>query len=192
MRDYVSIATCLDLHLCAYVYIIHTHTGTHHWHSFPCGVGWGVIMFSPVQQECLTQVSHIYNMTLFKIKFGHGKHTGTLGCFKGQNSEYHFNLEAFSYESMYKLAINSQQPTGEFSKLLRNLGKRLPSIWSFAFYVLFVSCFLYYYCYYYCCCYSLIISTFKIKPRSLVHMEQCQCACGWHIGLFVCFQSSGL
>lgn len=169
--------------------IYYTHTGTHRWHSFPCGVGGGV-MFSPVQQECLTQVSRIYNMALFKIKFGHGKHTGTLGCFKGQNSEYHFNLEAFSYESRYKLAINRQQPTVEFSKLLRNLGKRLPSIRSFVLYVLFVSCFHYYY-YYYCCCYSLIISTFKIKPRSLVHMEQCQCACGRHIGLFVCFQSSG-
>lgn len=173
--------------------IYYTHTGTHRWHSFPCGVGWGGV-FSPVQQECLTQVSRIYNMALFKIKFGHGKHTGTLGCFKGQNSEYHFNLEAFSYESRYKLAINRQQPTVEFSKLLRNLGKRLPSVRSFVFYVSFVSCFLYYYyycCCCCCCCYSLIISTFKIKPRSLVHMEQCQCACGRHIGLFVCFQSSG-
>ena len=150
------------------MYILYTHTGTHHWHSFPCGVGWRVIMFPPVQQECLTQVSHIYNMTLFKIKFGHGKHTGTLGCLKGQNSEYHFNLEAFSYESRYKLAINSQQPTVEFSKLLRNLGKRLPSIQSFAFYVSFVSCFLYYYCYYYYyCCYSLITSTFKNKAQVL-------------------------
>lgn len=130
------------------MYILYTHTGTHHWRSLPCGVGWRVIMFSPVQQECLTQVSHIYNMPALclKLNLGTGSTQGHLGFFKYQNSEYHFNLEAFSYESRYKLAIISQRPTVDFSKLLRNLGKRLPSILSFVFCVLvfclFVCCFL--------------------------------------------------
>lgn len=136
------------------MYILYTHTGTHHWHSFPCGVGWGVIMFSPVQQECLTQVSHIYNMPALclKLNLGTGSTQGHLGCFKGQNSEYRFNLEAFSYESRYKLAINSQRPTVEFSKLLRNLGKRLPSILSFVFcvFVFLFVCFLFFF--FYGCC----------------------------------------
>lgn len=124
-------------------------------------------MFSPVQQECLTQVSHIYNMPALCLKLilGTGSTQGHQVVSEVRISEYHFSLEAFSYESRYKLAINSQQPTVEFRKLLRNLGKRLPSILSFVF------CDFCYCCLFFVVVYSLVISTFKIKPRALVHTD---------------------
>lgn len=93
--------------VCLCIYYTHTEALTT---DTPFLADWGgVKMFSPVQQECSIQVSHIYNMPALCLKLNLG--TGSTETFRlFQKSEFlsTISIRSLLAESRYKLAINSQ------------------------------------------------------------------------------------